>query len=92
MEHRMETTTWNTRFIEALDADTPLEQVTAIEAGYKPKRVPKPKKIVSHVMADGENILTIAAMYLPWGMTRKEYAEDLAKRNRNWNTGALINL
>jgi hypothetical protein len=79
-------TEWNTQFIEALDADAPGDSY------YKPKRVPKPKKPTTHVLEDGQNILTVAELYLPWRMTRKEYAKDLALRNRNWSTGALIRL
>jgi hypothetical protein len=77
--------TWNVDFISALDEDY------ETDAGYKPKKS-KPSKPKTHTVADGENILTVAEAYLPAGMTRKEYAKDLASRNGNWNTGATIQL
>ena len=77
--------TWNVDFISALDEDY------ETDAGYKPKKS-KPSKPKTHIVADGENILTIAETYLPEGLTRKEYAKDLSSRNSNWSTGANIQL
>jgi hypothetical protein len=84
-EYSWEVDTMPTELVQALDE--PLED-------YKPKRVPKPKpgKNTHHVLSDGENIQTVAAMYLPADMARKEYAKELHRNNKRWVTGALIKL
>ena len=46
----------------------------------------------THTMAEGENILTVARLYLPKGMTRSEYANRLVKTNPSFAVGRIINL
>lgn len=46
----------------------------------------------THIMAEGENILTVAGRYLPEGMTRSEYATKLVKSNGSFAVGRVINL
>jgi hypothetical protein len=46
----------------------------------------------THVLAEGENILTVAQMYLPKGKTRNEYAKELFLRNGNISVGSVIRL
>jgi hypothetical protein len=46
----------------------------------------------SHIMAEGENILTVAQKYLPEGKTRNEYAKELVALNGNISVGSVIRL
>jgi hypothetical protein len=43
-------------------------------------------------MAERENILTVAQLHLPDGMTRHEYALQLMKLNTSFAVGRTINL
>jgi hypothetical protein len=45
-----------------------------------------------HIVTDGQNIQTIAAMYKPDGMTRNEYAALLFKLNGDVSWGKVIRL
>lgn len=46
----------------------------------------------SHVLADGENLQTVAALYLPEGMTRNEYAKKLYALNGAVSSGKVVRL
>jgi Tfp pilus assembly protein FimV len=46
----------------------------------------------THIMAEGENILTVARRYLPEGVTRSEYANRLVKSNPSFAVGRVISL
>lgn len=46
----------------------------------------------THVLAEGENILTVAQMYLPEGKTRNDYAKELVARNGSISVGSVIHL
>ena len=46
----------------------------------------------TYLVQSGENIQTVAAKFLPEGMTRNEYAKKLFKLNGNFNAGQVINL
>jgi hypothetical protein len=46
----------------------------------------------THIMAEGENILTVAQKYLPEGKTRNEYAKELVALNGNISVGSVIRL
>ena len=46
----------------------------------------------AHIIAEGENIQTIAELYKPEGMTRSEYAKTLFALNKNWSVGSVIHL
>ena len=50
------------------------------------------KKAPTHIMAERENILTVAQLHLPEGMTRHEYALQLMKLNTSFEVGRTINL
>ena len=51
-----------------------------------------PQKPDTHTMAERENILTVAQLHLPEGMTRHEYALQLIKLNTSFEVGRTINL
>jgi hypothetical protein len=51
-----------------------------------------PQKAPTHIMAERENILTVAQLHLPEGMTRHEYALQLMKLNTSFAVGRIINL
>jgi hypothetical protein len=51
-----------------------------------------PQKESTHIMAERENILTVAQLHLPDGMTRHEYALQLMKLNTSFAVGRIINL
>jgi len=51
-----------------------------------------PQKASTHIMAERENILTVAQLHLPDGMTRHEYALQLMKLNTSFAVGRIINL
>jgi len=51
-----------------------------------------PQKALTHIMAERENILTVAQLHLPDGMTRHEYALQLMKLNTSFEVGRTINL
>lgn len=51
-----------------------------------------PKEPATHIMAERENILTVAQLHLPEGMTRHEYALHLMKLNTSFAVGRTINL
>ena len=51
-----------------------------------------PQKASTHIMAERENILTVAQLHLPEGMTRHEYALQLMKLNTSFAVGRIINL
>ena len=51
-----------------------------------------PQKPATHIMAESENILTVAQLHLPEGMTRHEYALQLMKLNTSFAVGRIINL
>lgn len=46
----------------------------------------------THVMQEGENILTVAEKYLPEGKTRNEYAKELLALNGRISVGSVIRL
>lgn len=46
----------------------------------------------THVMQEGENILTVAQKYLPEGKTRNEYAKELLALNGTVAVGKVIRL
>lgn len=46
----------------------------------------------THIMAEGENILTVAEKYLPEGKTRSEYAKELLAMNSRISAGSVIRL
>lgn len=70
-----------------------VKQDTTAEVVEKPEPKPaKPARPKTHVMREGENIMTVAMRYLPAGMTRQEYLRDLVARNRNLGAGATIRL
>lgn len=52
----------------------------------------EPELSTTHVMAEGENILTIAEKYLPEGKTRNEYAKELLALNGRIAVGKVIRL
>ena len=56
---------------------------------FEPVEVPNPG---THKVLEGENILSIAERYLPEGMTRKEYAEQLYAANGDFHEGKTIRL
>lgn len=45
-----------------------------------------------HILTEGQNIQTVAAMYLPEGMTRNEYAKLLFKLNGQVSWGQVVRL
>lgn len=49
-------------------------------------------KPLTHLMQEGENILTVADLYKPEGMTRNQYAKALEGKNTRFTAGALIQL
>lgn len=53
---------------------------------------PVDTKIETHVVAAGENLLTIAEKYKPEGVTRKEYAATLYALNGNLHEGQVVRL
>jgi hypothetical protein len=58
------------------------------------QRDPEIQKLLSslHLVSEGENIQSIAAQYLPEGMTRKDYARELYRKNGDLYVGKLIHL
>lgn len=46
----------------------------------------------SYLVQTGENVQTVAAKFLPEGMTRNEYAKKLFKMNGQINAGQVIRL
>lgn len=72
---------------EAVDADGDglIQDSTVFER-------PVDTKIETHVVAAGENLLTIAEKYKPEGVTRKEYAATLYALNGNLHEGQVIRL
>lgn len=63
---------------EATEFESPVEVVEA--------------KPTHHILTEGQNIQTVAAMYLPEGMTRNEYAKLLFKLNGQVTWGQVIRL
>jgi hypothetical protein len=51
-----------------------------------------PALVTAHILQDGENLQTVAAMYLPEGMTRSEYARKLFQLNGQVTSGAVVRL
>jgi hypothetical protein len=50
------------------------------------------KIVTHHILMEGENILTVAQMYLPKGMTRNDYAKKLVDANGSVSAGSVIRL
>jgi len=46
----------------------------------------------TYLVQSGENIQTVAAKFLPEGMTRNEYAKKLYKLNGNIGSGQVVKL
>jgi len=46
----------------------------------------------TYLVQSGENIQTVAARFLPEGMTRNEYAKKLYQLNGNISSGQVVNL
>jgi hypothetical protein len=46
----------------------------------------------THTLQEGENILTVAANYLPEGKTRSEYAKELYALNGDLSVGKVVRL
>ena len=46
----------------------------------------------THTLQEGENILSVAAKYLPEGKTRKEYARELYALNGDLSVGKVVRL
>jgi hypothetical protein len=59
---------------------------------FVPAEEPAQELPTTHTMAEGENILTVARLYLPEGMTRSEYANKLVKTNPSFAVDRIINL
>jgi hypothetical protein len=76
---------------EFWDAEESLElpEEPQEELEQQPEVIEKPSL---HLVSEGENIQSIAALYLPEGMTRKDYARDLYQRNGDAHVGKLIHL
>lgn len=49
-------------------------------------------KITEHLLDEGENIQTVAALYLPSGITKSDYAKKLWELNKIWTVGSVIRL
>ncbi len=73
---------------QAVDADNDgiVQEGTEFE---RPVEAPKPTQ---HTLQDGENLQTVAAMYLPEGWTRNEYAQLLFKLNGQVTGGQVVRL
>jgi hypothetical protein len=67
---------------EAPEFDSPIETELPVEAS----------KPTHHILTEGQNIQTVAAMYLPEGMTRNEYAKLLFKLNGQVSWGQVVRL
>lgn len=46
----------------------------------------------THTLQEGENILTVAAKYLPEGKSRKDYARELYDLNGDLSVGKVVRL
>ena len=46
----------------------------------------------TYLVKTGENVQTVAAKYLPEGMTRNEYAQKLFEKNGQFSAGQVIRL
>lgn len=46
----------------------------------------------THAVAEGENIQTVAAKYLPAGQTRQDYARKLYELNGDFYVGKVVKL
>lgn len=67
-------------------------QVTLSEEPELSLEVIDTAKPGTHKVLEGENILTIAELYLPEGMTRKDYAAQLYAANGHFTEGKTIRL
>lgn len=75
-----------TEAVDWFDATEPHEVVETIE----PETVAH--NPTTHTLAEGENILTVAKLYLPAGWTRNEYAKHLVNINGLLAVGKVISL
>lgn len=61
----------------------------AVELEQVPELVSTP---TTHTLQEGENILTVAAKYLPEGKSRKDYASELYALNGDLSVGKVVRL
>lgn len=53
---------------------------------------PVDTEITEHLLDEGENIQTVAALYAPEGVSRSDYAKKLWELNKIWTVGSVIRL
>ena len=53
---------------------------------------PVDTKITEHILDEGENIQTVAALYCPKGESKNDYAKKLFELNKKWSVGSVIRL
>jgi hypothetical protein len=77
----------------AVEAE-PVQEATEFESPVETELVVKTveAKPTHHILTEGQNIQTVAAMYLPEGMTRNEYAKFLFKLNGHVTWGQVVRL
>ena len=79
---------------EAIDADGDglVQDGTEFERPVETELPEFVEVIETHVVAEGENVLTIAEKYKPEGMTRRAYAAVLYAKNGDLHEGKTIRL
>jgi hypothetical protein len=79
---------------KAVDADNDgiVQEGTEFERPVETELVVETPRPTHHILQDGENIQTVAAMYLPEGWTRNEYAKLLFQLNGQVTGGQVVRL